>query len=195
FEADLPPEIYAYRAGRNAQQAVEEVGELVFRGHPDVVDADLADYFGSIPHADLLKSVARRIVDRRVLHLIKMWLDCPVEETDERGRKTARPRRATSGAAFRRARRSHPLLANIYMRRFVLGWKKLGLERSLGTRLVIYADDLVILCRRGNAETALHHLREIMGKLKLTVNEDKTRICTVPEGEFDFLGFSVLQRH
>src|SRR5262249_51133742 len=75
FEADLPPEIYAYRAGRNAQQAAVEVEELLFRGHPEVVDADLADYFGSIPHADLLKSVARRIVDRRVLHLIKMWLD------------------------------------------------------------------------------------------------------------------------
>ena len=85
-KADPPPEIYAYRAGRNAQQAVVEVEELVFRGHPDVVDADLADYFGSIPHADLLKSVARRIVDRRVLHLIKMWLECPVEETDQRGR-------------------------------------------------------------------------------------------------------------
>jgi len=76
------------------------------------------------------------------------------------------------------------------MRRFVLGWKKLGLERSLGTRLVTYADDLVILCRRGNAEAALHHLRKIMGKLKLTVNEDKTRICKVPEGEFDFLGYT-----
>src|SRR5256885_16713315 len=85
FEADLPPEIYAYRAERNAQQAIVEVEELVFRGHPDVVDADLADYFGSIPHADLLKSVARRIVDRRVLHLIKMWLECPVE-TDQPGR-------------------------------------------------------------------------------------------------------------
>ena len=84
----------------------------------------------------------------------------------------------------------NPANPNIYMRRFVLGWKKLGLERSLGTRLVIYADDLVILCRRGNAEAALHHLREIMGKLKLTVNEDKTRICAVPEGEFDFLGFT-----
>ena len=83
-----------------------------------------------------------------------------------------------------------PLLANIYMRRFVLGWKKLGLERSLGTRLVTYADDLVILCRRGNAEAALHRLREIMGKLRLTVNEDKTRICKVPEGEFDFLGYT-----
>jgi len=82
------------------------------------------------------------------------------------------------------------LLANLYMRRFVLSWKKLGLEQSLGTRLVTYADDLVILCRRGNAEAALQHLRAIMGKLKLTVNEDKTRICKVPEGEFDFLGYT-----
>src|SRR5205807_4979017 len=79
---------YAYRPGRNAQQAVVEVEAQLFRGHPEVVDADLADYFGSIPHAELLKSVARRIVDRRVLHLIKMWLECPVEETDDRGRKT-----------------------------------------------------------------------------------------------------------
>jgi RNA-directed DNA polymerase len=73
-------------------------------------------------------------------------------------------------------------------------WKMLGLERSLGTRIVTYADDLVILCRRGKAEEALSRLREIMGKLKLTVNEDKTRICKVPEGEFDFLGYCVLQR-
>ena len=89
FEADLPPEQrYAYRPGRNAQQAVVKVDGLLFRGHPEVVDADLADYFGSIPpYAELLKSVARRIVDRRVLHLIKMWLECPVEETDDRGRK------------------------------------------------------------------------------------------------------------
>ena len=76
------------------------------------------------------------------------------------------------------------------MRRFVLGWKKLGLEHSLGTRLVTYADDLVILCRRGSAEKVLHHLRAIMGKLKLTVNEEKTRICSVPDGEFDFLGYT-----
>src|ERR1700750_781247 len=88
FEADLPPEQYAYRPGRNAQQAAIEVEELLFRGHRDVVDADLADFFGSIPHADLMKSVARRIVDRRVLHLIKMWLECPVEETDDKGRMT-----------------------------------------------------------------------------------------------------------
>ena len=188
FEADLPPEQYAYRPGRNAQQAVVEVEAQLFRGHPEVVDADLADYFGSIPHAELLKSVARRIVDRRVLHLLKMWLVCPVEETDDRGRK----RRTTEAKDKRRGIPQgspiSPLLANLYMRRFVLGWKKLGLERSLGSRIVTYADDLVILCRKGKADEALQRLREIMGKLKLTVNEEKTRICRVADGEFDFLG-------
>ena len=88
--------------------------------------ADLADYFGSLPHTDLLKSVARRIVDRRVLHLIKMWLECPVEETDQRGRTT----RTTEARDSRRG---------------------LGLEQSLGTRLVTYADDLVIPCAKGAA--------------------------------------------
>jgi hypothetical protein len=78
------------------------------------------------------------------------------------------------------------------MRRFVLGWKMLGLERSLGTRLVTYADDLVILCRKGKAEEALQRLREVMGKLKLTINEEKIRICKVPEEEFDFLGYTFL---
>src|SRR5712675_691680 len=190
FEADLPPEQYAYRPGRNAQQAVVKVEELLFRGHPEVVDADLADYFGSIPHAELLKSVARRIVDRRVLHLIKMWLECPVEETDNRGRKTRTTEARDNRRGIPQGSPISPLLANLYMRRFVLGWKKLGLERSLGTRIVTYADDLVILCRKGKAEEALSRLREIMGKLKLTVNEEKTRICKVPEGQFDFLGYT-----
>jgi group II intron reverse transcriptase/maturase len=190
FEADLPPEQYAYRPGRNAQQAVVEVETQLFRGHPEVVDADLADYFGSIPHAELLKSVARRIVDRRVLHLIKMWLESPVEETDDRGRKTRTTEARDKRCGIPQGSPISPLLANLYMRRFVLGWKMLGLEQSLGSRIVTYADDLVILCRKGKAEEALQHLRELMGKLKLTVNEEKTRICKVPEGEFNFLGYS-----
>ena len=190
FEADLPSEQYAYRPGRNAQQAVVEVEGLLYRGHLEVVDADLADYFGSIPHAELLKSVARRIVDRRVLHLIKMWLDCTVEETDDRGRKTRTTEARDKRRGIPQGSPISPLLANLYMRRFVLGWKMLGLERSLGARIVTYADDLVILCRKGNAEEALQRLREIMGKLKLTVNEEKTRICKVPEEEFDFLGYT-----
>jgi group II intron reverse transcriptase/maturase len=195
FDADLPPEQYAYRPGRNAHQAVAEVGDLLFQGHTDVVDADLADYFGSIPHAELLQSVARRVVDRRVLHLIKMWLECPVEETDDRGRK----RRTTQARDERRGIPQgsplSPLLANLYMRRLVLGWKKFGLEQSLGSRLVVYADDLVILCRKGNAEMALQRLHEITGKLKLTVNEEKTRICRAPGEAFEFLGYTFGRMH
>src|SRR5947199_4977890 len=190
FEADLPPEQYAYRPGRNARQAVIEVEETLFRGHPEVVDADLADYFGSIPHAELMLSLARRIVDRRVLHLIKMWLECAVEETDDRGRKTRTTEAKDRRRGIPQGSPISPLLANLYMRRFVLGWQKLGLERSLGSKIVTYADDLVILCRRGKAEEALQRMRELMSKLKLTVNEEKTRICKVPEGEFDFLGYT-----
>ena len=190
FEADLPPEQYAYRPGRSAQQAVIDVEALVFRGHPEVVDADVTDYFGSIPHAELLKSVARRIVDRRVLHLIKMWLECPVDETDDRGRTRRTTEARDKRCGIPQGSPISPLLANLYMRWFVLGWKMLGLERSLGSRIVTYADDLVILCRKGKAAEALQRLCEIMGKLKLTVNEEKTRICPVPSGKFDFLGYT-----
>ena len=190
FEVDLPDEQYAYRSGRNAQQAVIEVKDHLYHGHPDVVDADLTDYFGTIPHAELLKSVARRIVDRRVLHLITMWLECPVEETDKRGRTTRTTEAKDQRCGIPQGSPISPLLSNLYMRRFVLAWKKLGLEQRLGSRIVTYADDLVILCQRGKAGEALQWMREIMGRLRLTVNEDKTRVCNILEGEFDFLGYT-----
>jgi group II intron reverse transcriptase/maturase len=190
FEADLPPEMYAYRPRRNAQQAVVEVQEQMCRGHPDVVDADLSDYFGSIPHAELLKSLARRIVDRRVLHLLKQWLECPVEEIDKRGRKTRTTQAKDSRCGIPQGSPISPLLANLYMRRFVLAWQQLGLDRRLGSCIVIYADDLVILCRRGKADEASMWLRRIMTRLKLTVNEDKTRLCRIPDESFDFLGYT-----
>ena len=178
------------RPGRNAQEAVIEVSEVLIYGHPDVVDADLSDYFGSIPHAELLKSVARRVVDRRVLKLIKRWLECSVEATDKRGRKRRTTVAKHSRCGIPQGAPISPLLANLYLRRFVLAWKQRGLEQRLGSQIVIYADDLVILCRRGKAEEALQHMRAIMGKLKLTVNEEKTRICKVPDETFDFLGYT-----
>ena len=137
-----------------------------------------------------MKSVARRIVDRRVLHLIKMWLECPVEETDDRGRKTRTTTARDERRGIPQGSPLSPLLANLYMRRLVLGWKKLGLDESLGSRIVTYADDLVILCRKGKAEEALQQLHALTGKLKLTVNEEKTRICRAPGEAFDFLGYT-----
>jgi RNA-directed DNA polymerase len=119
-----------------------------------------------------------------------MWLESPVEETDDRGRKTRTTAAQDNRRGIPQGSPISPLLANLYMRRFVLGWKMLGLEQSLGSRIVTYADDLVILCRKGRADEALRQLRKIMSKLKLTVNEEKTRICRVPEGEFNFLGYS-----
>lgn len=190
FEADLPPEMYAYRPKRNAQQAVVKVEELMFRGRPEVVDADLSDYFGSIPHAELLQSLARRIADGRVLGLIKLWLECAVEETDKQGRKSRTTAAKDSRSGIPQGSPISPLLANLYMRRFVLAWKKSGLDQRLGSCIVTYADDLVILCKRGKAEEASRRMREIMAKLKLTVNEEKTRVCRYPEDKFDFLGYT-----
>jgi group II intron reverse transcriptase/maturase len=185
FEADLQPEQYAYRRGRSALDAVNHVDKLINTGHREIVDADLASYFDVLPHAQLLKSVARRVVDGAMLHLIKMWLKAPVEETDDRGRKHRSTRNRDESRRTPQGSPISPLLSNLYMRRFVLGWKKLGHEKRLGAYVVNYADDLVICCR-GEAEEALAAMRAMMTKLKLTVNETKTRVSKLPEGKFDF---------
>jgi len=193
FEADLQPEQYAYRRDRSALDAVRHVHKLINTGHGEIVDADLSSYFDSIPHAELLKSVARRVVDGAMLRLIKGWLEAPVEETDEGGNKRRSTRNRDEGRGTPQGAPISPLLSNLYMRRFVLGWKKLGHEKRLSAYIVNYADDLVICCR-GQAEQALVTMRDMMRKLKLTVNETQTRVCTLPEEKFDFLGYSVLQK-
>ena len=189
FEADLPSEQHAYRPGKSALDAVCQVQELLDAGYTDVVDADLSGYFDSIPHADLMKSVARRISDRHVLHLIKMWLEAPVEETDEQGRMRRTTRNKDEGRGTPQGGVASPLLANLYMRRFILGWKQLGHEKRLQAHIVNYADDFVI-CTRGRAEEAMAAMRSMMAKLKLTVNEQKTRRCHLPDGTFTFLGYT-----
>ena len=190
FEADLQPEQYAYRPRRGALDAVRKAHTLLKTGHTEVVDADLSGYFDSIPHAELMKSVARRISDGAMLRLMKMWLEAPVEETDERGRKCRTTRNKDEGCGTPQGSPISPLLANVYMRRFVLGWKVLGHEKRLDAHIVNYADDFVICCR-GTAEEACERMHALMNRLKLTVNGKKTRICRVPDESFDFLGYTI----
>ena len=190
FEADLAPEQHAYRPGRSALDAVRRVHSLVNTGHTEVVDADLAGYFETIPHAELMKSVARRISDGRLLRLIKLWLEAPVEEVDKRGRRHRTTRNKDTGRGCPQGAPISPLLANLYMRRVVLGWRALGYERRFGAQVVNYADDLVICCRR-RAEEALEAMRSLMTRLKLTVNETKTRVCRLPDEHVDFLGYTI----
>jgi len=190
FEADLQPEQYAYRPDRGALDAVKAVHSLLNTGHTEVVDADLSGYFDSIPHLELMKSVARRVSDGRMLHLIKMWLEAPVEEVDERGRKRRTTRNKDEGRGTPQGSPISPLLSNIYMRRFVLGWKQLGYAKRLDAQIVNYADDFVICCR-GTAEQAQHAMQAMMNRLKLTVNADKTHVCRVPDEAFDFLGYTI----
>jgi RNA-directed DNA polymerase len=190
FEADLEPEQHAYRPERSALDAVRQVERLLWSGHTEVVDADLSGYFDSIPHPELMKSVSRRISDGRMLRLIKMWLETPVEETDEKGNRHRTTRNKDDGIGTPQGSPISPLLSNIYMRRFVKGWKTGGHERRLNARIVNYADDFVICCR-GTAEEAMTVMRGMMSKLKLTVNETKTRLCHLPEETFDFLGYTL----
>jgi RNA-directed DNA polymerase len=148
FEADLQPEQYAYRVDRSALDAVQHVHKLINTGHGEIVDADLSSYFDSVPHAELLKSVARRVVDGAMLHLIKMWLEAPVEDTDEHANKHRSTRNRDEGRGTPQGSPISPLLSNLYMRRFVLGWKKLGHEKRWKAYIVNYADDRVPRARK-----------------------------------------------
>jgi RNA-directed DNA polymerase len=188
FEADFEDGAYGYRPRRSGVGAVKEVHRLIRQGYTDVVDADLSKYFDTIPHVDLLKTVARRIVDRHVLWLIKLWLKAPVEERDGEGR-----RRMTGGKRNKRGTPqggvASPMLANLYMNRFLKHWRKTGRSEAFRGHVISYADDFVILCR-GHAVEALAWSKAVMTKLGLTLNEQKTKLKNARTEHFDFLGYT-----
>src|SRR6202023_1589949 len=194
FEADSEDNAYGYRPARGAVDAVKEVPRHLCRGYTDVVDADLSRYFDSIPHDELLKSVARRIVDRHVLRLIKLWLKAPIEERDD-GDGTRRIGGGKSNArGTPQGGAASPLLANIYMNRFLKYWRLTGCGEAFRARIIAYADDFVILSR-GRAAEALAWTKAVMTRLGLTLNEGKTSLKNARQERFDFLGYCVLQRH
>lgn len=186
FEADLEPDAYGYRPKRSAGEAIEKVHRLICDGYTDVVDADLSKYFDTIPHGELMQSVARRIVDRDVLHLIKMWLTVPVEERGEDG-KSQWTGGSTSGTP--QGGVISPLLANLYMNRFLKYWRISRRGEVYRASIVNYADDFVILSR-GHAAEAMAWTRTVMTKLKLRLNESKTSIRNARKERFDFLGYT-----
>lgn len=188
FEADFEQSAYGYRPRRSAEDAVREVHRGLCEGYTEVVDGDLTKYFDTILHHELMQSVARRIVDRQMLKLIKTWLKVPVEERDERGK-----RRMSGGKGSKRGTPQggviSPLLANIYMHRFLRAWRERGKGEQYQARIVNYADDFVILSR-GRAVQALQWTRWAMRTIKLSLNESKTSIRNARQERFQFLGYS-----
>jgi RNA-directed DNA polymerase len=191
FEADLLPQQYGFRPGMDAKMALRRVyWHVTQHGRREVVDADLRDYFTSIPHGPLMRCLSRRIVDGRMLRIIKSWLTAPVvENIDGRTTQTAEARRRKRGTP--QGGVISPLLANCYFRRFLLAWHGHGHQNELDAYVVNYADDLVICCRPGNAAAALARMSVLMTRLGLGVNTAKTRIARLPEESFDFLGYTV----
>ncbi|MGZ8906818.1 MAG: reverse transcriptase domain-containing protein [Methylobacter sp.] len=154
FEADLQPEQYVYWPDRGTQDAVRAVHRLLVTGHWHIVNADLSGYFDKIPHPELMKSIARRIDDRPILLLIKQWLNAPVEEEDGDGyrKRTTSNRDARKGSP--QGSPISPLLSNLYMRRFILGWKQRGYEQRWPAHIINYTDDYVICCK-GHADEVM----------------------------------------
>jgi RNA-directed DNA polymerase len=190
FEADFCETSYGFRPKKSAHDAVDAVAYAIFTGHTEVIDADLSKYFDTIPHANLMAVVAERICDGAMLHIIQMWLKAPVVEVDKEGTK----RNIGGGKGNRKGTPQggviSPLLSNLYLHILDRIWERRQLAQRLEARIVRYADDIMILCRRQPDETMMV-LRKILERLGLTLNEAKTKIVNAYEGKFDFLGFTI----
>jgi len=190
FEADFCGNSYGFRPRKSAHDAVDDVVHTLNKGYTQVIDADLSKYFDTIPHAKLMTMVAERISDGAILHLIQMWLKAPVVEVDKDGTK----RNIGGGKGNRQGTPQggviSPLLANLYLHLLDRIWERRQLQQRLGARIVRYADDIVVLCRRGTVRP-MAVLRQILERMGLTLNEAKTRIVDAYQGKFDFLGFEI----
>jgi group II intron reverse transcriptase/maturase len=191
FEADFCDTSYGFRPKKSAHDAVDDVAYSLNTGYTEVIDADLSKYFDTIPHANLMAVVAERICDGAILHLIQMWLKAPIMEVDKDGKK----RNIGGGKGSRKGTPQggviSPLLANLYLHILDRIWERRDLQQRLGARIVRYADDIVLLCRRNQSDKAMAVLRQILERLGLTLNEAKTKIVNAFEGKFDFLGFTI----
>jgi RNA-directed DNA polymerase len=187
FEADFVECSYGFRPKRDAHQAVGAIREALSSGHPYGVAADLQQYFDTIPHEKLLEVIARRVSDRHLLGWIKQWLKATVVEEDGEGK-----RHPTGGKKAKRGTPQggvvSPLLANIYLHLFDRAFLAYSRATGRAARLVRYCDDFVILMRGGVTETR-REVEQILGRLELKLNEEKSRVVDARKGSFDFLGF------
>jgi len=190
FEADFCDTSYGFRPRRSAHEAIDDVAHSLNKGYSEVIDADISKYFDTIPHAKLMVMVAERICDGALLHLIQKWLKAPVMEEDEDGTK----RNIGGGRSNRKGTPQggviSPLLSNLYLHLLDRIWERRQLQQRLGARIVRYADDMVVLCRRGS-EQPMAVLRQILTRMGLTLNEAKTQVVDAYHGKFAFLGFEI----
>jgi RNA-directed DNA polymerase len=186
FEADFEDNSYGFRPKRDAHQAMDDVSLQLRMGKTQVIDADISKYFDTIPHDKLLTLVAKRIVDKNILRLIKLWLKAPVAEEGKDGKKRTEgnPRGTPQGGVI------SPLLANIYLHVLDRIWRVKKVEERFKARLIRYADDLVVLCQ-GGTERVLKGTEIVLKDLGLSLNEEKTRVIDAKKEKFDFLGFTV----
>ena len=187
FEADFQNNSYGFRPKRDAHQAVDDVRKHLLEGGTEVIDADISKYFDTIPHSKLMQVVAKRIVDKQILKLIKMWLKAPIVEEREDGKKEYKgnDEGTPQGGVI------SPLLANIYLNVLDTLWAVKKVQERWGARLVRYADDSVVLCR-GNAGRILKGIKRVLGDdLGLTLNEEKTCVVDARQESFNFLGFTI----